>query len=72
MQNQQESMRLILDALSISIYEIDHTHVYGWVRVVNDVHSLCAHGVKIEKALYKRQPEEDKSFCLTDKLLIVL
>ena len=30
-------------------YEIDHTHVYGWVRVVNDMQSLRAHGVKIEK-----------------------
>ena len=24
------------------LYEIDHTHIYGWVRVVNDVQSLRA------------------------------
>ena len=45
-------MHLNLNALKY-LYEIDHTHIYGWVRVVNDVHSLHACGVKIEKALYK-------------------
>ena len=43
----------ILDALKYQ-YEIDHTHVWGWVRVVNNVQSLRAHGVKIEKVLDKR------------------
>ena len=31
-------------------YEIDHTHVYGWVRVVKDVSSSRAQGVSNRKA----------------------
>ena len=57
-------MRLILDALKY-LYEIDHTHVYGWVRVIKDKQCLCA---QIEKALITRK----KTSCLTDKLLIAL
>ena len=35
LQNQQENMCLILDALKYQ-HEIDHTHAYGWVMVVKD------------------------------------
>ena len=34
-------MCLILDTLKYQ-YEIDHTHVYGWVRVIN-LWSYCTH-----------------------------
>ena len=62
----------MLDALKYQ-YEIDHTHVYGWVRVVKDVQSSRAHGVSIEKALSKRRPERRQELLLdTDKLLVAL
>ena len=45
LQNQQESMCLkILDILKYQ-YEIDHTHVFEWVRVIKDESSFRAHGV---------------------------
>ena len=54
-------------------YEIDHTHVYGWVRVVKNLWSLRAHGITIEKALYKWRLERRQELLLdTDKLLIAL
>ena len=53
-------------------YKIDHTHVYRWERVVNDMQSLRAHGDKIEKFSTNGDQKEDKSICLTDKPLIAL
>ena len=54
-------------------YEIDHTHIYGWVRVAKDLCSSRAHGVTIEKALYKRRPERRQELLLdTDKPLVAL
>ena len=35
LQNQKENVRLILDAPKY-LYEIYHTDVYGWVRVIKD------------------------------------
>ena len=50
-------LKSLINALKCQ-YEIDHTHVYGWVRVVKDEQSLRVHGVtEIEKALYKWQPD---------------
>ena len=47
--------------------------MYGWVRVVNDMQSLHAHGVKIKKKLSTNgNQKEDKSIHLTDKPLIAL
>ena len=34
-------------------YKIDHTHVYGSVKIVDKVHFACTHGVMIDKAHYK-------------------
>ena len=65
LQNQQESMHLNLRCAKYQ-YEIDHTHVYEWVRVVNNMQS----GVKIEKKLSTNgDQKEDKSIRLTDKPL---
>ena len=64
-------MRLNLDALKYH-YENDHAHLYGWVRVINDVQFLHAHGVKIEKLSTNGDQEEGKSIRLTDKPLIAL
>ena len=74
LQNQQESMHLNLRFAKISV-QIDTTPMYtdGWVRVVNNVQNLRAHGVKIEKKLSTNSDQkEDKSICLTDKPLIAL
>ena len=50
-------LKSLINALKCR-YEIDRTHVYGWVRVVKDEQSLRVHGVtEIEKALYKWQPD---------------
>ena len=38
LQNQQEAMRL--NALN-NQYKIDHTHVYGWVKIVHNLHFAC-------------------------------
>ena len=49
LQNQQENMRLNLKYL----YEIVHTHIHGWVRVVKDeqsLHGWRAHGVTNRKS----------------------
>ena len=43
LQNQHESMSLNLRYAKYQ-YEIDHTHLYGWVSVINGVPSLRAHG----------------------------
>ena len=50
LQNQQETMCLILDALKYW-YKIDHTHVYGWVKIVSKLHYMCAHGVRDQVGL---------------------
>ena len=49
-------------------YEIDHTHVYWWARVIKDEWSLCAHGVISRKTAIRKKTR----FCLTDKPLIAL
>ena len=63
LQNQQESMHLTLDALKYQ-YEIDHTHVYRWVRVVRLVEFACTWGHKSRKLSTNGDQKEDKSFCL--------
>ena len=37
-------------------HKIDHTHVFGWVKIVNKLQHM--HGVMVEKARYKQRPEE--------------
>ena len=35
---------------------IDHTHIYGWVKIINKLHLyLHAHGVVIEKTCCKQR-----------------
>ena len=51
-------------------YEIDHTHVYGWVRVIKDEWNPRAH--ESRKLSTNGSQKEDKNFCLTDKPLIAL
>ena len=59
----------ILDVLKY-LDKIDHTHVYGWVKIIND--TLLAHGVMIEKAHYKRWPGRRQEVLFdTDKLRII-
>ena len=67
LQNQQESMHLNLKYQ----YEIDHTHIYRWVRVVKDVSSSRAHGATNRESSLQRRPEEDELLD-KDKLLIAL
>ena len=45
-------------------YEIDHTHVYGWVRVVKCVPFACTWTYKSKKLSTNGDQKEDKSFCL--------
>jgi hypothetical protein len=50
--NQQQTMCMILDTLSINSNltgSREAPHVHGWVRVINDVQSSCVYGVEIEK-----------------------
>ena len=78
LQNQQESMRLNLRCVKYYQYEIEHTHVHGWVRVVNDESNSCQRWIKFvctwshksrKLSTYSGQ-KENKWFCLTDKPLI--
>ena len=42
------------------MYEIDHTHVYGWVRVINDMQSLVHVDSKSRKLSTSGDQKEDK------------
>ena len=66
LQNQQESIRLNLKYQ----YEIDHTDVYGWVRVIKDESSLRVHGVTNQESFTYSGQKEDKLLLDTDKPLI--
>ena len=56
LENPQETMRLNLRCTIISVWNWPHPRI--WVgKGYQDLWSLCAHGVMIEKALYKWRPE---------------
>ena len=44
-------------------YEIDHTHEYGWVRVVKDVSSLHAHGVTNQESSLQTATRKETRAC---------
>ena len=52
-------------------YEIDHTHVYGWVRVVKDSGVHMHMESQIEKAHYKQQPERRQELLLDTVMLLI-
>ena len=42
------------------MYEIDHTHIYEWVRVINDVQSLVHMDSKSSKLSTNGDQKEDE------------
>ena len=71
LQTQQERMRINLRCTTYQ-YEIDHTHIHGWVRIVKHEQSSRAYELTNRENSTNGNQKEDENFCLTDKPLITL